>query len=138
MSAMFEGSFTISQQARLFLYSVLLGVPIGILFDVFRILRAALPHHPLAVFLEDTAFSCAAILILQCYALMCGDGVLRWYFCIGALLGLLLYLCTIGAIIMQMLKKCRNMSRRLKRIFKKFAANRKKHLTNSKKCAMIK
>lgn len=111
---------TISQQTRLFLGSCLLGVPIGLLLDCFRVLRALLPHHTIAVFLEDTLFSCIAIFLIQCYAAMFAHGILRMYFLVGALLGLTLYLLTIGNIIMRITRKLRKFIEYIHHFIKRF------------------
>ena len=39
-----ESFFTASQQLRLFVLSCAFGIPIGILFDIFRVIRLFFPH----------------------------------------------------------------------------------------------
>ena len=99
----------ISEEARLFLMSCLLGVPLGMLFDLFRTLRALLPHHPVIVFLEDTFFALCFCVSLQLYASAFGQDALRWYYALGALLGLALWLLTLGALWMRLLRGIRRM-----------------------------
>ncbi len=99
----------ISEEARLFLMSCLLGVPLGMLFDLFRTLRALLPHHPVIVFLEDAFFSICFCVSLQLYASAFGQDALRWYYALGALLGLALWLLTLGALWMRLLRGIRRM-----------------------------
>lgn len=98
---------TIYVQSMRFLGSFLLGLPIGLLLDCFRTLRAVLPHHAIAVFLEDTLFAFLSCFLLQCYVWMYADGMLRWQYAAGALLGFLLYLLTVGAVWMRILKRLR-------------------------------
>lgn len=112
-----EHFFSISEEARLFLGSCLLGLPIGMLLDIFRLLRATLPHHAIAVFLEDVCFALAAMVMLQCYATMFARSDLRGYFAVGALLGLTLYLLTIGTVWMQILRKLKHCLILPKRVF---------------------
>ena len=47
-----ETFFTVPEQTRLLLYAVLLGIPLGMGFDVLRTLRLLLPHGKLATALE--------------------------------------------------------------------------------------
>ena len=47
-----ETFFTVPEQTRLLLYAVLLGVPLGMCFDVLRTLRLLLPHGKLVTALE--------------------------------------------------------------------------------------
>ena len=51
-----ETFFTVPEQTRLLLYAVLLGIPLGMGFDVLRTLRLLLPHGKLATALEDVSF----------------------------------------------------------------------------------
>ncbi|MBR6420423.1 MAG: spore cortex biosynthesis protein YabQ [Oscillospiraceae bacterium] len=103
----------ISEEARLFLMSCLLGVPLGMLFDLFRTLRALLPHHPVIVFLEDTFFALCFCVSLQLYASAFGQDALRWYYTLGALLGLALWLLTLGAVWMRLLRGIRRLLGRI-------------------------
>ena len=99
-----EHIFTIREQTRMFLGSVLLGLPAGLLLDVFRSLRTLVPHGKAAVFLEDTLFAFLTAVMLQTYSVMFVHGSLRIYCALGAFLGLLLYLLTIGALWMRFLR----------------------------------
>ncbi len=101
-------SISVSQEARLFLMSCLLGIPIGMLLDGFRLLRALLPHHKLTVFLEDALLAFSACLLLQFYASAFARSDLRYYFAVGALLGLCLWVLTVGAVWMRMLTRVRS------------------------------
>lgn len=98
---------TIYAQSMRFLGSFLIGLPVGLLLDCFRTLRAILPHHVIAVFLEDTLFAFLSCFLVQCYVWMFADGMLRWHYAAGAMLGFLLYLLTIGAVWMRILKRLR-------------------------------
>ena len=51
-----ETFFTVPEQTRLLIFAVLLGIPLGVVFDVLRMLRLLLPHGKLAAALEDVAF----------------------------------------------------------------------------------
>ena len=43
-----ETFFTVPEQTRLLIFAVLLGIPLGVVFDVLRTLRLLLPHGKLA------------------------------------------------------------------------------------------
>lgn len=98
---------TVQTQLQQLLQSFLLGVPAGVLLEIFRTLRALLPHHAVTVFIEDTLYSFAICFLLQCYAWMYADGVLRWYHAAGALCGLCVWLITAGAVWARMLFRFR-------------------------------
>ena len=121
-----------------------MGLPLGILLDGFRFLRMLWPHRGIAVFLEDMCFSATAMLLLQCYATMFARGELRLYYALGALLGLILYLMTIGAVWSRMLQRCKGavqracsriccvLCRNWQKIRLKFVANPKKQRKHGK------
>ena len=104
---------SVPQETRLFLLSCLLGIPLGLLFDVFRTLRALLPHCAAAVFIEDALFSLSGCVLLQLFASAFAEDTLRWYYALGAVLGLLLWLLTVGAVWMRMIAALRNVLRRV-------------------------
>lgn len=93
-----ETQLTVSTELMRFCYSLLLGLPCGILLEIFRTLRALLPHHPIAVFIEDTIFSFSCCFVLQCYVWSFCAGALRWQYAAGMCLGLILWLLTAGAV----------------------------------------
>lgn len=104
---MSEHIASISEQTRLFLGSCLLGLPLGIFLDLFRFVRTVFPHSAFTVFIEDALFTILSVLAVQCYAVMFAHSQLRGFFAVGAMLGLLLYLVTIGSVWMRMLRKFR-------------------------------
>ena len=87
---------SLSQQCMFFLWSVLLGAAVGVLYDVFRILRIALPHNGVAVFFEDLLFCmmtcCMLILMIFC----ANYGIVRWFSVMGCAGGFMLYRETAG------------------------------------------
>ncbi len=96
---------TVHTELLRFLRSLLLGLPCGLLFDLFRTLRALLPHHPAAVFMEDAVYSFLCCFMIQCYAWSFCGGVLRWMYVAGAMIGLVCYLLTIGKVWARMLMR---------------------------------
>jgi len=130
--------FTIAQETQLFLGSCLLGVPLGMFWDGFRLLRTLLPHHWSAVFIEDTVFAAMTALVIECYGMMTAGGAVRYYYAAGALLGLALYLLTFGAVTKRMMLRFRRMrdrfgrsiSRRMQRVSQKITGKFMKHHKN--------
>jgi hypothetical protein len=84
--------FTINEQAKLFLFSCLLGVPVGVVFDVFRIARRIIPHSRWVVHVEDVVFVFIWAVLLVIYYTSFGMGQFRVIYVIGSGLGLVLYL----------------------------------------------
>lgn len=103
-----EQFFTVYQETWLFLGSCLLGIPLGLLWDAMRLLRCLLPHHAVAVFLEDMLLVFAAAVIVQCYAIVFARSVLRCYDAFGCVCGFVIYCCTVGAVTGRMFGKIRH------------------------------
>lgn len=67
-----ESFFTASQQLRLFVLSCAFGIPIGILFDIFRVIRMFFPHGKILVAAEDILFFIFYGIFLMCFTITCG------------------------------------------------------------------
>ena len=88
-------------QAQLFLLSVCFGAVIGLLFDLFRILRKTLPHPAFLIQLEDLIFWLAVTGLMFYFLLNENFGEIRLFTLLGAALGAILYFYTLSRIIMK-------------------------------------
>lgn len=88
-------------ESFLFFASILLGFFIGFYYEIFRFLRLAFPHPDFLIILEDLCFfiPLSPALIFFHYAL--NSGVFRWFSLAGCVLGFLLYLWTVGKILIR-------------------------------------
>lgn len=93
-----ETFFTVPEQTRLLIFAVLLGIPLGVVFDVLRMLRLLLPHGKLAAALEDVAFLLLWAGALLCFSTVLARGEFRGYYVMSSVLGFLLYRCTLGCV----------------------------------------
>ena len=98
-----ETFFTVPEQTRLLIFAVLLGIPLGVVFDVLRTLRLLLPHGKLAAALEDVAFLLLWAGALLCFSTVLARGEFRGYYVMGSVLGFLLYRCTLGCVTVPLL-----------------------------------
>ena len=89
-----------SEETILLFSSLLLGFLFGLYYEVFRLIRLALPHSSLAVGVEDLLFflPVSLVYILFCYAF--SSGLIRWFSILALFLGFLIYLCTLGKILL--------------------------------------
>lgn len=97
--------WTTQEELLLFGGACLLGLPAGVLFDCFRLLRRLVPHHAIAVAAEDILFMTAVSLMLLFYASAFAKGVFRGYYAAGCLIGFLMYECTLGRMAVLVLEK---------------------------------
>ena len=111
----------ISDQCLCFLVSVLLGFCLGLFYEIFRFLRAAIRHNAFFCGIEDFFFcmTCTFCTILLCYAY--ASGVVRWFVLVGILLGGYLYFTSLGQLISHateaILRTLRRLARLLLNIF---------------------
>lgn len=87
---------TVEEELLLLGGSVLLGIPSGILFDLFRFLRRLIPHHWSVTMLEDIFFLIVTSFLLLCYVSGFARGEFRMHYVIGCLCGFVLHECTLG------------------------------------------
>ena len=78
------------EQARTFLGALGLGVALGLVYDLFRVLRLRLPLRILGGML-DLLYWPLTVCALFVYTVAVGDGVVRIYLMLGVALGNLLY-----------------------------------------------
>ena len=86
-------------QSRAFLYSLLLGVALGILYGAFKFIRTAFLSTKPAVIISDIAFMIVASLALFFYSLAMLYGYVRIYVVFGALCGFAAYRFSLGKLI---------------------------------------
>jgi spore cortex biosynthesis protein YabQ len=84
----------VTNQAVLFLIFVINGIAIGLLFDVFRILRRTFHTSDMVTYVEDILFWLLTGCILLYSIFTFNQGEIRLFLFIGILLGCILYLLT--------------------------------------------
>lgn len=92
----------VAQPVLLFGEACLLGVLLGMLYDVFRILRLAFPHGKVVVFIEDIVYFFLITLLSFSFILLWADGRLRGFFLLGEGVGAILYFVTLSLLLMKM------------------------------------
>lgn len=85
-----------TEQAYTFLIFVLNGLIIGILFDIFRILRKSFHTIDMITYLEDIIFWILTGIITLYTIFTFNSGEIRFYIFLGILLGVSLYLLTLS------------------------------------------
>lgn len=91
---------SVSEQAYVFLCTIAGGMAIGLVYDIFRILRKAVKTGSLVTYVQDLLYWLIVALIMFLTVYYSNDGELRVYLFIGALLGVVLYALLFSRIIM--------------------------------------
>ena len=96
-----ETFFTASTQLEVFLISCGIGVILGLIYDIFRIVRITIPHTDILVAIEDLLLFICYGIFLMCFAFSLMRGQIRFFFVIGNALGFLIWFFTIGNIVVK-------------------------------------
>lgn len=112
-----ETFFTASAQLKLFLLSCAFGIPIGMVYDIFRIFRITVPHNNILVIIEDLIFFILYSIFVMAFTVSAARADFRVYYIIGNILGFTLYYFTVGSIVTGIFIK---ISCFIKKIFKLF------------------
>ncbi|MBR4022758.1 MAG: spore cortex biosynthesis protein YabQ [Ruminococcus sp.] len=100
-----ETYFTVHEELMLLLYSVIFGAAAGVLYDLFRTLRAALPHNNVLVAIEDIAFWVICSFSVVAFTSVMARGEFRFYYIIGGITGFALYFFTIGRVVIKIVRR---------------------------------
>ena len=86
----------VNNQAYIFIIFSIVGIVIGVLFDIFRILRKTFKTKDIITYIEDIIFwIITGIIIIYTMYVFC-NGELRFYMIIGIILGITIYMITIS------------------------------------------
>lgn len=82
---------SISDQVYIFFCTILGGMAISFLYDIFRISRRTLKTGKTLIHIEDLLFWIFSAVLMSVIIYYCNSGELRFYMFLGALLGAVLY-----------------------------------------------
>lgn len=114
----------IVEQVYVFLYSILTGAIIGLLFDIFRAFRFN-SIKDIWVYIQDVIFWLITAVIIITSAFLINEGELRVYMLIGYLLGAIFYMLLFSKFILGIFKfivshirkACKMVASKVKSIF---------------------
>lgn len=93
----------VENQAYLFLVFSLTGVIIGILFDIFRVLRKSFKTSNLITYIEDILFWILTGFLILYNIWYFNDGEIRIFMFLGIIMGILIYILTLSNILINLL-----------------------------------
>ena len=93
----------ISAQTAVFLYAAILGMGIGLLYDLFRSVRIAFKAKGVLTAVCDLLFCFISFLGLVYFMLTGAQGQLRGYILLGMAIGAALYFCALSDIVIRLL-----------------------------------
>lgn len=109
---------TITVQTHYFMFSVVLGLGIGVIYDLLRGIRIALRNDAKAkVYVSDILIFIIAVFLFEIFTISFGYGVIRYYALLGVFLGIVFYINTIGLLSVKFEKKIAKLCQKLMRFF---------------------
>ena len=81
-------------QTYLFIVFTIVGIIIGVLFDIFRILRKSFKTKDIVTYIEDVLFWILTGIIILFSMYKFSNGELRFFMIIGIIMGTLMYMIT--------------------------------------------
>ncbi len=82
----------VAEQVYIFLWTLLTGVGMGVIFDFFRALRSSGRTRNLVVYIQDMIFWLIVGIMIITSSFLLNNGDLRGYMLIGYLLGAIVYM----------------------------------------------
>lgn len=101
-------SEAIVDELYFFLHAALTGVVLSAVYDAFRILRRVYTHGWFLIAVEDFFYWLGSALYITMILMKDNDGIIRWFFVIGILLGMFIYNITISQHLVGLLAKIIN------------------------------
>ena len=92
---------SVSNQAYIFLCSVLGGMLIAFIYDIFRISRKAVRTGSLFIHLEDFIYWIIIAVVMFGVVYYSNDGEIRGYIFLGAMIGVVLYVLLLSKIVVR-------------------------------------
>ena len=85
-------------QEQIFIFFFIIGIIIGILFDIFRVLRKNIKTPDMVTYAQDILFLIISGILLLYGVIKLSNGEIRFYLFIAVFLGILIYSLTISNI----------------------------------------
>lgn len=112
----------------IFIYSIIIGVILGVVYDVFRIQRITMESdnkyitviRDIIIFVEDIIFAVISAVFIVVMIFHVNDGQIRWFVLFGTGVGFIIYYNTIGRIVILCSEKIIAFIRYCIRMIKKF------------------
>ncbi len=120
-----------AEQTEIFFYSLGFGFLLGILYDVFRIVRLIISRSKGFVFFMDVLYFAVCSLLIFGFVLVADSGKVRLYAVVGEMLGWLVYYFSFGTVairfsnaVVKFFKRINYaIMRRIKAFFRKISVN---------------
>jgi len=95
----------ITDQTRIFLYAFGFGFVLGIVYDVFRVIRLAISVKKRFIYVQDILYAVVCSLLTFLFILIVNKGQIMGYILFGEFLGWLIYYFSLGVVTVKLSNK---------------------------------
>lgn len=95
---MYTATVSPSDQLRFFVISLAFGFAMGVVYELFRLIRLISPRSRLLCFVCDVMFMSLASLLSFVLTVVINLGIVRWYILLGEVVGFFVYMRTVGRV----------------------------------------
>ncbi len=95
----------VNTQTMIFFQSLLLGAALGMVYDLFRVFRVAVPLPAGVIVAEDVLYFVFSGFVSFFFAMTVNFGQIRFFILLGEAIGFLLYYLTLGVLVMRCAQK---------------------------------
>ena len=95
---MYTPSVSPTYQLWCFAVALAVGLALGVVYEVFRLVRLISPRGKILTFICDILFMSLASLVNFILTVVINTGIVRWYILLGQAVGFVAYMCTIGRV----------------------------------------
>lgn len=95
---MYTASVSPTEQLKYFVIALAVGFFMGVLYEVFRLIRLISPRGKILCFICDVLFMSLASLVSFILTVVINTGIVRWYILLGEVVGFFIYMRTIGRV----------------------------------------
>ena len=99
-------SLEIMNESIFWIYCLLTGIAITIVYDGLRVVRRVIKHPYMVIALEDCLFWVFVSILLFLLLYHMNNGTLRWFAVFGLFAGMLLYKKIFGDFLVKSYRKC--------------------------------
>lgn len=110
--------FGLQYETKLFLFSFLVGLVLGAVYDVLRVIRIVKKHHKAVIFIEDFSFIVFCAFWYFIFSTELARGQIRLFILIGMFIGFVIYLLTVGSITTRFASAIRTVYEKIESWFK--------------------
>ena len=83
-------------QEQIFIFFFIIGIIIGLIFDIFKVLRKSFKTPDIITFIEDLIFIIVSGILTICGIIKLNGGEVRFYLFLGIFFGIIIYILTIS------------------------------------------